>query len=532
MRRTEIREKIKAQIKEIEKSLYNMPEVIKIFCLSKAADLTILMLGEQGIAKSSLARDWSTTTGLDFRIITSSEVDESLLAYIDPAIFREKNIVQMKRGELMLRDHILIDEFFLWSNKFRAKLHQLLEERTYAGLSVLTKTYTFASNPITEYFSGQVEDRNLATEDRIDLLLPMYQPKVVATQKMIKKFSKSGRKEIELSKVLDWKDYLKAREEIVKVKIPSDLLVWVTLLAESMSACKYTKSKFDVSRAKMNLLCQECNQKEHLCSRVALSKPRFLRATILLSKALAWFEGREEIIDEDLFSSIKYTLPHRLVFLKEEKTIFEAEREIPELIQEFIDDFNNWEARKIFQKLEKIILKGKDPEEPFFDQESANALLDEVSENLAISNYTTEAIERVKEAVKRKYREDLMKSKKTVKEMKEVLARSGLDIYSKGEILEELISNNTNLTFLYKLDRRDPDSLSRIVEALKTLHREKSIRIESKKLLLKHFMREVSFDSKLITLKEERGKIRISAYSPEVKKRFEELIKKVKESGS
>lgn len=522
----EVREKIQLQIEEIKRSLYGMDEIIKIFCLSKAADLTVLMLGEHAIAKSSLARDWSTTTGLDFRIVTSSEVDEAMLAYIDPAIFRDEHRVQMKRGELMLRDHLLIDEFFLWSNKFRAKLHQLLEERTYAGLKVQTKSYTFATNPLTEHYSGQIEDRNLATEDRIDILLPMYQPKNLSTLQMIKKFSSRGRHEIELEKKIDWKDYLKAREEISFVEIPEDLRVWLTLLAESMSACKYSDSKFDISRAKMHTLCAECNQKGHLCAKVALSKPRFLRATILLSKALAWFEGRKEISEEDVFISVKYTLPHRLIFLQEEKTIFEAERALPELLQEFIDDFNNWEARGIFKRLESLILKAKDPKNPYFDQDEVNTLSSEVAEHLAINNYVKEAIGRIQEAVKKRYRAILTKTPSaSIDEMKEILGKSGLDLYDKGQILDEITTQREDLTFHYPMDRRDKAKLEQLVEAIRKLHKDEGIvKIKSKARLLKQFKREISFTSDLVIVKEERGKIQLTAANPQLKKKLEILL--------
>lgn len=517
----EKREIIRDQIREIGIALFGMEEVIKVFCLSKAADLTVLMLGEHAIAKSSLARAWSTTTGLNFRIVTSSEVDESLIAYIDPAVFREKNIVQMRRGELMLKDHILIDEFFLWSNKFRAKLHQLLEERTYAGLEVLTKTYTFATNPLTEHYSGQIEDRNLATEDRIDILIPMYQPSVVPTQLMIKKFSQKGRQETLLTPIATWVDYLEAREEIMKVTIPADILVWLTLFAESMSACRHSDSKFDVSRAKMHTLCAECNQREHLCAKIALSKPRFLRATILLSKALAWFDKRDYISDEDIFTSIKYTLPHRIIFLKEERTIFEAERALPELIQEFIDSFNNWESRNIFGKLEKIIRKGKDKKNPVFDSENVNILLSEVSEHLAISNYVNGAVERLQLSVQNFYKEKLREGNFSMEEMKEIMNKSGLDLYVKGQIIEEIVTRNQSLTFFVPFDRRDTAFFERLADVMRKIHKDTNLKIKPRARLLKQFKREISFSSDLVILREERGKLRVTASTPELKEILE-----------
>ena len=70
-----VREKMKRQIEEISKTLYDMEEVIEIYCLSKATDLTIMLLGPHATAKSSLARMWSKTCGLEYRIVTASEVD-------------------------------------------------------------------------------------------------------------------------------------------------------------------------------------------------------------------------------------------------------------------------------------------------------------------------------------------------------------------------------------------------------------------------------------------------------------------------
>ena len=72
-----VREKIWRQIREIEKTLYGIEDVIKIFCLSKATDLTIMLLGAHATAKSSLARVWSKTCGLEYRIVTSCYDEET-----------------------------------------------------------------------------------------------------------------------------------------------------------------------------------------------------------------------------------------------------------------------------------------------------------------------------------------------------------------------------------------------------------------------------------------------------------------------
>ena len=523
---TELRDKLDGQIIEMKKAIYGMDNTIMIFCLAKASDLSILLLGEHAVAKSTLARLWSYSAGLDFRVVTSSEVDEGLIAYPDPAVFREKNIVQMRRGELMERDHILVDEFFLWTNKHRAKLHQLLEEKTYAGLSVLTKTYTFASNPLTEHYAGQIEEYNMATTDRIDLVIPVFQPEIIATRMMMNKFSEWGRKEKELSKVITWEDYISMREEIQKVKIYSSEFVWLNLFAESMAACKYTQSKFDISKAQMQKLCAECNEKEHLCSRVALSKPRFLRATILLAKALAWYNDREVVGPEDIAEAINYTLPHRVIFLKDEKTIFEAKTDLANVLQMFNDDMSNWKGRGLLERLETIMKQARDPNNPTFLSAEAVALQAEVQESLPMKNYVDASVDYCQKVVKKLYLEKIRKDATTEPDkIRDELDKSGLGSYDKDDILQTILTSNKDLTFYWNISRKNKQGLEKLADAIIQIHQGTTLKIKPKDRLLKDFDKEIRFNSDLMTIIEERGRIKVLCSNPKIKTQFEELLK-------
>ena len=768
-----LRDKLKEQEKIIETRLFGMNQTVKIFCLSKASDLTILMMGPHGIAKSTLARLWSDTAGLSFRIVTSSEVDESLIAYIDPAIFRKENKVEMKRGELMTKDHILVDEFFLWNNRYRAKLHQLLEERTYAGLDVLTKTFTFATNPLTEYYAGQIEEYNYAcysedteilttegwkffkdlkedekvftlnpanqeikieqikrkvvyqysgpmyllksqqinllvtpnhrmfiaqqrngkwiwnikeakeifgrkfkvlktgrwtgienerysldfmkivgiylaegssktgpnghygiclsiceeglneeiftlfrkmgynpsidkkgnmvvwnkelwnffkplgksyekyvpselknlpkekllallefyfkgdgwetdntqlaktvskrladdlqeialkvgfamnihlykgipkryssklkrtilekhkaytlslikkrvspvilgssnktrsktktkeewkeyqgrvwcvetengilyvrrggipawsgnTFDRIDIFLPIYQPSVASSQKMLRKFSDFGRQEPKLKQVIGWSDYELIRKEILETQVPPEVIVWLTLFAEELAACRYARDKFSISRARLKMFCAECNRKESICSRASCSKPRFLRATALLAKALAWYRGEKIVGFNDILEAIKFTLPHRLLFSKE-TSILEGEKEIQTIVTMFNEQMEMIKNRGILQKLEKIRSKALDDDKPVFLQQEANDLKLDLQEDLPYLNYALELIDYSKKRVQRFYEKKAESiDPKNLKEFRDELDEAGLDAYAKKDIIESI----------------------------------------------------------------------------------------------
>jgi MoxR-like ATPase len=511
----QVRDKILCQIDEIEKNLYGMRDIIKIFCLSKACDLTILLLGIHATAKSSLARLWSITTGLNYRITTASEVDESLLAYIDPAVFREKNIVQMRRGELMEKNHVIIDEYFLWPNRFRAKLHQLLEEKTYAGLESLVYTWTFLSNPLSEYYSGQIEDINMATTDRIDLFVPVYQAAIVPSETMIRKFSKYGRRERQLDQITTWDDYLKAREEITRVNVPSKVIIWLSLFAHALAGCKQVKEKWNLSRARIKKLCASCNEVNHLCAKVCLSKPRFLRATVILAKGLAWLNGRDTVTLEDVQEAIYYTLPHRLVWVQEELSYEESLQRVPELIQQFNDDMLAWKNRGIFTQLGKVIEASKKIP-PVYEEKAGQDLLADVAEIFLLKQFVSETLEAIKQDVCNFYKlEAKNQTFKTLKEVRQFLEQSGLNAYDKEMLLFEITPPNLSLTL--------PLDLDRLATVLVTFHKQNKVSIDPQKVLLQRLAESPSFDSDLVKLREYNGAVKILFNTEKDKEQFEQL---------
>lgn len=851
MEKIMLRDLILHQISEIEKSLYGMTPVIKIYCLSKACDLTVMLLGPHATAKSSLARLWSLTTGLEYRVVTSSEVDESLIAYIDPSVFREKNIVQMRRGELMEKDHIIVDEFFLWLNKYRAKLHQLLEEHTYAGLDVLTKTYTFLSNPLSEFYAGQIEEKNLAcysmdteiltthgwkkyselsekeeiftfnpktgyiekenifkkvdyeyqgkmysfesqqinwlvtpnhrmwvqrgrngsfgfvqaidlygkefsanktaswngksfnkdymrilgyylaegspktdektghygicltlvipkyidkavtslrklgynpsvdkygnvvvwnkqlwaefkplgksfekyipakykdadqeslralieayfegdgwnqngqwlaktvsprlrddlqeislkahwalnfsfdvephsswspklqrnitgrhqcyilhlikkrttpftwsilnknrsprvkeewkdysgkvwcvatrngilyvrrkgisswsgnTIDRIDLFVPVNQPKIVPSESMMRKFSKFGRKEKPLVEVISWDDYTAAHDEISKIYIPSRIIIWLTLFAHSMSSCKQLPDKFSVSIAKLKKTCASCNENAHLCGKVCLSKPRFLRATVILAKGLAWLSGRTTVSFEDINEAILYTLPHRLSWIQEDLSYAESLEAVPELIQLFNDEMLAWKNRGIFSDLSKVIDGGKQ-HPPIYEEKIGNSLLADVSEIHLLKEFVSETLETVQADISKDYlTESEKKNFDTLTELKLFLEQSKLGPFEREDLLYQIASSKKKLSYTIS---STPENVERLISNLIAFHKKEKVTIEDKTILERKIAEKIMFDSELLKVREQRGEIQIVFETPLLRNSFKKLM--------
>jgi hypothetical protein len=777
----------------------------------------------------------------------NSEVDESLIAYIDPAIFREKNIVQMRRGELMEKDHIIVDEFFLWLNKYRAKLHQLLEERTYAGLDVLTKTYTFLSNPLSDYYAGQIEEKNLAcysedteiltnkgwkkyteisndekvftlnpktqeisleqirkkviypyngkmyeldtqqvnqlvtpnhrmyiakqekgkwiwqvkearelygqkfrllkngnwegvarvskdymsligwylaegspktfrdghygidlsvctpkyidevmtlarklgynphlqkdghiviwnkelwkvckplghadskyipenlkteskenlrsllfaylkgdgwnqngewlaktvskrladdvqeislkagysvnlvnigkssgyskklgrtitskfdcwqislitsrnrplilgrdnknrlrtreewkdyfgkvwcvstsngilyvrrkgkpcwsgnTIDRLDLFVPVNQPKIVPSESMMRKFSEFGRSERTLKKVISWEDYLQAKEEISKVEVPSRIVIWLSLFAHSMAACKHTEDKFSMSIPKLKKLCAGCNENNHICAKVALSKPRFLRATIILAKGLAWLSGRKTISFKDINEAVIYTLPHRLSWIQEELSYAESLEMVPELVQQFNDEMLAWKNRGIFSELSTVIEASK-KKPPVFDDKTSSSLTADVSEIHLLKEFVAETIQSVKEGICRYYSEGGESTKfSSLGKLEEYVEHSNLNPYEKDDLIFSIARKQKELCIQFAYSS---DKVEKLIQAVIVLHKSFNVEVDSKEILMKRFSEAILYCSELVKIREESGEIQIIFKDPDTKKMF------------
>jgi len=781
----------------------------------------------------------------------NSEVDESLISYIDPAVFREKNVVQMRRGELMEKNHIIIDEYFLWLNKYRAKLHQLLEERTYAGLDSLVFTYTFLSNPLSEYYAGQIEDKNLAcysedteiltsggwkkyteisdkekvftlnpktqeiqieqiqkkvvypykgkmylldsqqisqlvtpnhrmfiakqvqgkwqwqvkeareiygrkfrvlktgkwfgtaktsedymaligwylaegspktfrdghygitlsictpkyidevmslsrrlgynphrqkdgsvviwnkelwkvckplghanekyipeslkteskenlqsllfaylkgdgwlqdsqwlaktvskrladdiqeialksgfsanlrnlgktesyskklgrtikskfdcwqislirkrcqplflgrtnknrkrtieewkdysglvwcvstnngilyvrrngkpcwsgnTIDRIDLFVPVNQPKIVPSETMMRKFSRYGRIEKPLEKVVEWDEYLEARKQISKVTVPSRVVIWLTLFAHSMSSCKHIQDKFSISPLKLKKLCASCNENEHLCAKVALSKPRFLRATIILAKGLAWLEGKNSVGFNEINEAIKYTLPHRITWIQEDLSYAESLEVVPELVQLFNDEMLAWKNRGVFSELAKVIEAGK-REVPYFEDKIGNELLADVSEIHLLKEFVSETLQSVKEGVAKYYLEEGNKKDfKTLSDMAQFLEQSNLNPYDKDKLLFDIGFMNKKL---YLEFIESPENVVKIIETILELHKAQMTKVDDRLTLEKKLSESLNFDSELMKMRDYLGEIQILFENKVLRDSFSKLM--------
>ena len=274
--------------------------------------------------------------------------------------------------------------------------------------------------------------------DRIDIFLPVYQPDILSSQKMMRKFSAFGRKEPKLKPNIAWEDYEGMRKEILAVEFPSSLIVWLSLFTEELSCCRYNKDKFSISKARLKMFCGECNRKESICAKAACSKPRFLRASSLLAKGLSWYRGDKKVKFDDLMDAIKFTLPHRLLLTSDSISLTDSNATIQGIIYQFNEQMDMIKNRGIFDKLEKINEASMNKKVPKFLSTEANDLKVELAEDLPYLNYANELIEFAKKRVEQYFRKkaESVKTAEELKEFKDELEKSELDIYSRKEISE------------------------------------------------------------------------------------------------
>jgi hypothetical protein len=266
------------------------------------------------------------------------------------------------------------------------------------------------------------------------------------------------------------------------------------------------KDKFSVSLPKLKKTCAACNENAHLCGKVLLSKPRFLRATVILAKGLAWLDGRDMISFDDINEAVVYTLPHRLVWIQEDLSYAESLECVPELLQQFNDEMLAWKNRGIFSTLTEVIDSSK-KSEPFFEEKKGNELLADIAEIHLLKEFVDETLISVKEDVGKYY---LFEGKKAnfsrLGDLKNFLVKSGLNAFDKDALLYLIVEENKNLYLTMPVSS---DTIEELIDSILLIHKRDKLLIEEKAILGHKFADSVSFDSDLLKIREVKGQIQI-----------------------
>ena len=106
-------------------------------------------------------------------------------------------------------------------------------------------------------------------------------------------------------------------QDVKRVEIPRRSALLAGMLSDAFRLCIVTERSN--ARMDFDLNCTDCQFKGEICSHL-LKTPglRVTNSLLRLAQALAWLEGRSEALEEDVFASLAWSLPHRLAIRPEE----------------------------------------------------------------------------------------------------------------------------------------------------------------------------------------------------------------------
>ncbi len=282
-------------------------------------DAKILLIGPPEAGKTTLVR--LIAKGLSKNTKNNEVIYAKIIGAPEKTlqkVFVSTNIVKLlTQGieEIIVRPIVkarikFINEINRFSKAVQDGLLSLLEEKEieYGGYTFKTPSYiAFADmNP----YRGDI-DRALKSRFHASAYISLADMK--GSVKIIKSLLKGT--ELDLAKnmpeILSVKDLEEIWDDVSKVRIPQRVLLFANMLIWAFRACKYDKSR--LMPGFMRLACAQCEFANELCSQIQMVPgERTIISLILLSKARAWFYGREEVNYDDIITLAPYVIAHRI----------------------------------------------------------------------------------------------------------------------------------------------------------------------------------------------------------------------------
>ncbi|MGQ4892424.1 MAG: AAA family ATPase [Candidatus Njordarchaeia archaeon] len=315
-------DKIQQLYKEIFDRWYSDDQELKdiLFASILVKDSKILLIGPPEAGKTTLIR-------LIAKALSKEENGEIIYSKVTGApektlqrVLISTNITKLiKEGkeEFIVRPIVyarikFINEINRFSKAVQDGLLSLLEEKEveYGGKIFKTPNYiAFADmNP----YRGDI-DRALKTRFLVSVYIPFIGLKGTVSV-MDQMFYR--RREVRdlvqtLEPLLSFKELEEVWDDIKLVQVPPHVALFGTMLLWAFRACIYDKSK--IMPGYLRLVCAKCPYANELCSQISeIPGERAMIASILYSKARAWFYGKDTVTYEDMIWVIPWAVAHRI----------------------------------------------------------------------------------------------------------------------------------------------------------------------------------------------------------------------------
>ena len=242
-----------------------------------------------------------------------------------------------------------------------------LEEKLVDRFQARWLFFTAATNPRNQFYETLLDLRNYADIDRFGVAITVGNRSGAKLSEIIYEMSRE-RGEAPRDFRVDVSNLEEVRREIKGVRVSARAYAFLTLLCHSLTACYFTDLRDSNSRARIDkfmvlkeLPCRYCRYGQndgHFCSRYAASPNRLARDTLMLARAYAWLEGREEADQNHVVKALRYTLPHRLYVVNER--LLEKVPTITCVSERCLEEFTGllavWKSRRWLQMLSHAVL--------------------------------------------------------------------------------------------------------------------------------------------------------------------------------
>lgn len=274
----------------IEQRIVGKGDVIDKIITALLAGGHVLLEDVPGVGKTSLAKALADSLALSFsRIQCTPDTMPSDITGI--SIYNKDTGTFSVMPGPVLNNIVLADELNRTSPKTQSALLEVMEEHkvTIDGASYdVPEPFMVigTQNPAEMAGTYPLPESQL---DRFMMKLSVGYPEPDASKEMAKRFLE-GDLHTDTSAVLTGKDICDMKQEVSKISVHSNLLSYASDIVDA------TRNKSEISVG---------------------ASPRALLSMIRCCQALAYMEGRDYCVPEDISYAAELTLPHRLILTSE-----------------------------------------------------------------------------------------------------------------------------------------------------------------------------------------------------------------------
>ena len=291
---------------EIAKTVVGRKEIVRIMLISLLGQGHVLLEGSPGLGKTTLAKAFSQTIGGEFKRIQMTP-DTLPADILGTYVYDQRNSVfELHRGPIF-GNVILVDELNRATPKAQSALLEAMQERQVSFEGETTKLYEPFMVLATQVAFGSPGTYPLSEvqADRFAYSVFMDYPKQEEEISILSRID-----EIESSacdKVLSLKDIVQRIETVKDVFVSDNIKQYIVSLGNYLRQSGSLKTK---------------------------PSPRASIALHKGSRVLAFLEGRDHVIPDDIKFIVPYVFQHRLVLTPEAVS---EEESIPGMVNAMLE---------------------------------------------------------------------------------------------------------------------------------------------------------------------------------------------------